>query len=141
MSINLEGFVFDPPPGFRTEELTLGMRLGGASGPSPSLMAQTRPARPGATLDQLATETLVELSQTLGELKASSRAELTFADGAVGIVLSLTLTTQKGDMRQYFAIRLDKGRVCTLTLTVPASALNDANARAYMNAIASVRPS
>src|SRR5690242_2518997 len=112
MTINLEGFTFDPPAGFRTEDLTIGLRLGGVSGPSPSLIAHSRSAREGASLDQIASETLVELSQTLGELKASSRSTMTFADGGEGIVLSFTLNTQTGDLRQYFAMRLHAGRIC-----------------------------
>ena len=47
--MDIAGFTFEPPPGFRTEEMTVGMRLGAMSGPSPSLMlTDHHDAREGA---------------------------------------------------------------------------------------------
>lgn len=135
----LEGFTFRPPPGFRTEEVTFGLRSGlPGSGPAPSLMLQSKAARTGATFEQLVSETLVELAQTIGNLKNLSQSAITFDDGGTGAVLAYAFPTQAGELRQYFVLRLAKGRLCTLTLTLPQSALTDANASSFMKALSSL---
>src|SRR5688572_6836620 len=117
--LTVEGFAIDPPADFKTEEMTIGLRQqvpdGGSSA---SLIVQSKKARPGITLDQLATETVVELTQSLGGMKNLARSELTFTDGGAGVVLSYDWMTASGDMRQYFVLRLHKERVCCVTLTV-----------------------
>lgn len=142
MNMNVEGFSFSPPAGFRTEEMTVGMRMGPPGNRvSPSLIVQSKAAREGATLEALATETLVELAQTVPNMKAPAKTEFTFADGGTGIVLSYTFTAKTGELRQYFVLRLHEGKLCSITLTIPSSALNDGNAKSFMDAIASVKPS
>ncbi|MFT3713667.1 MAG: DcrB-related protein [Archangium sp.] len=140
--INLEGFAFEPPAGFRTEEVTYGLRFGlPGSGPGPSFMLQSKPARAGATLSELASETMVELAQTIGQLKNLTNSELSFTDGGKGAVLAYNFPTHAGEMRQYFVMRLEKGRLCNITLTLPQSALTESNAANFMKAIASLKVS
>jgi hypothetical protein len=140
--LSLEGFRFEVPPGFRTEEVTYGLRFGlPGAGPGPSFMVQSKSARQGATFEQLVSETMVELAQTVGQLKGLTNSELTFADGGKGAVLAYTFPTHAGEMRQYFVMRLEKGRLCNLTLTLPQSALTESNAASFMKAIASLKAS
>lgn len=139
--MDLNGFTFDPPAGFRTEELTVGLRMGTGNRPGPSFIIQSKPAREGATLDTIAAETLVELVQTIPDMKAPSKTEFTFADGGTGVVLAYNFTSKSGDLRQYFVLRLHQGRLCTVALTLPSSALTESNARTFMAAIASLKPS
>lgn len=138
--INVEGFGFEPPPGFRTEEVTVGLRMGlPGSGPGPSFMVQSKAAREGATLEALASETMIELAQTIANIKDLSSHELTFADGGTGAVLAYNFPTHAGDLRQYFVMRLAKGRLCNITLTLPAASVSDANAGVFMKSIASLK--
>ena len=89
--LKIEGFLIDPPADFTTEEMTVGLRQQAPS--SSSLIVQSKKARAGATLDQLATETVVELTQSLTGMKNLTRTELIFADGGVGAMLSYDWTT------------------------------------------------
>ncbi len=140
--MNVAGFSFDPPAGFRTEEMTVGLRMGPPGNRvAPSLIVHSKQAREGATLETLAAETLVELVQTVPNMKSPSKTEFTFADGGTGVVLSYNFTAKTGDLRQYFVLRLHQGKLCSVTLTIPGSALNEGNAKSFMDAIASVQPS
>lgn len=138
--MNLEGFTFDVPAGFRTEEMTVGLRMGTGNRPGPSFIIQSKLAREGATLDAIAAETLIELVQTVPDMKTPSKTEFTFADGGTGVVLAYNFTAKTGDLRQYFVIRLHEGHLCTVALTLPSSALTESNARTFMAAIASLKP-
>ncbi len=139
--MNVQGFSFEPPDGFRTEEMTVGMRMGPPGNhPAPSLIVQSKPAREGASIATLAAEVLGELTQTVPKMKGPSKTEFTFNDGGTGIVLAYNFTAKTGELRQYFALRLHQGRLCSVALTLPASALTEANAKSFMQAIASVRP-
>ncbi len=138
--INLEGFGFDPPPGFRTEEVTFGLRMGlPGSGPGPSLMAQSKVARTGASLEELAAETMIELAHTITNIKNLTNAAIKFVDGGTGAVLAYTFPTQAGEMRQYFVMRLHQGRLCNLTLTLPERSLQESNASLFMKSLASLK--
>jgi hypothetical protein len=137
--MNVEGFTFTPPAGFRTEEQTIALRMG-VEGPAPSLIVQSKPARAGVSLEDLAGQTFSELSQTIPGMKAASRSEFTFADGGNGIVLAYNFPTATGELRQYFVLRLDKQRLCTVTLTLPSASLTEGNARLFMSALASITP-
>src|SRR5689334_11655203 len=67
-NMNVAGHSFEPPAGFRTEEMTVGLRLGlPGKGQSPSLVVQSRAARPGASLETLAAETMTELAQSVAQ--------------------------------------------------------------------------
>jgi hypothetical protein len=138
--MDVQGFAFDPPMGFRTEEMTVGLRMGDGNTPAPSLIVQSKPARAGATLETIGAEVLAELAQTVGKMKVPSLTEFTFADGGAGLVISYNFSTHTGELRQYYALRLHAGRLCTVALTLPSSALTESNARTFMQAIASVRP-
>lgn len=138
--MSLEGFGFDPPPGFRTEEVTIGLRMGlPGSGPQPSLMVQSRAAREGVTLEALVTETMTELAQTVANIKNLTSGAMTFADGGSGAVLAYSFPTQVGELRQYFVMRLERGRQCNITLTLPQASLTESNAASFMKAIASLK--
>jgi hypothetical protein len=139
--MNVEGFNIDPPAGFRTEEMTVGMRMGPPGNRvAPSMIVQSKLAREGATLDALAAETLVELIQTVPNIKNPSKTEFTFADGGTGMVLAYNFTAKTGDLRQYFVLRLHEGKLCSVTLTIPSSSLTEANGKSFMDAIASLKP-
>lgn len=139
--MNVEGFEFAAPPGFRTEEMTVGYRMGlPGSGPGPSIIVQSKPARTGAKLETLAAETMTELTQTIAHLKNLVRAELKFDDGGTGVLLTYEFPTQTGQLRQYFVLRLHGGRLCTVTLTLPSASLTESNAKTFMQAIASIKP-
>ena len=137
--MNIEGFTFTPPAGFRTEEQTIALRMV-VNGPAPSLIVQSKPARPETSLEELAGQTFSELSQTIPGMKSTSRTEFTFADGGTGIVLAYNFPTATGELRQYFVLRLHQQRLCTITLTLPSSSLTEGNARLFMSAIASLTP-
>lgn len=137
--MNVEGFTFSPPPGFRTEEQTIALRMP-APGPAPSLVVQTRPAKPNAKLEELAGQVFAELSQTIPGMKGASRTPFTFTDGGEGVVLAYNFPASTGELRQYFVLRLHQQRLCTVTLTLPASSLTESNARAFMSSLASLTP-
>lgn len=139
--MNVDGFSFEPPVGFRTEETTVGMRMGSpGDGVSPSLVVQSKQARAGATLEMLAAEALLQLAQSVPNMKGPSTTAFTFADGGMGVVLSYSFTGNSGDLRQYSVLRLHEGKLCSVTLTLPPSAHNASNAHSLMAAIASVKP-
>ena len=98
--MSLEGFGFDPPAGFRTEEVTIGLRMGlPGSGPQPSLMVQTKAARPGVTLETLATETMTELAQTVRQYREEDAQPLRLPvgrDGEIALLAeSINVMTQR----------------------------------------------
>jgi len=139
---SIEGFTFTPPSTFRVEDVTMGMSGGlpGKGGVSPSLIIQSRPARAGATLDQHASEVLAELLQTMPSMKDGTKGELTFDDGEKGVVLSYGITSSKGELRQYFVLRLSPKRLCTATLTVPTADLTPTAVAGLMSLLTSITP-
>jgi hypothetical protein len=139
MHLSASGFSLEAPPGYFVEETTLAVRAAVRNGPSPSLIVNSKPVRAGATVEMLATEIVAELSQTLGEMKVPAMSEFTFEDGHKGIVISHGLTTQKGSLRQYFALRLSGQQLATITLTVPEPALNEGSAPIFMKCLASLK--
>jgi hypothetical protein len=139
--MDVEGFTFDAPPGFRTETVTVSMRMAtpGAN-VSPSLVIQSKRAREGATLNDLAVEAIADVAQSVPNIKNASQAPFEFADGGAGVLLSYSVSTHKGELRQYFAMRLDHGRLCCITLTVPTANLTAGSAQLFVKAIQSVKP-
>ena len=138
--LTVHGFAIDPPPDFKPEEMTVGLRQQAApGGPSTSLIIQSKKARAGATLAEIATETVVELTQSLGGMKNRARSEITFADGGEGAVISYDWTTAGGEMRQYFVLRLNGDRLCSLTVTAKRDEVTAASAGTLMKTIASLR--
>jgi hypothetical protein len=138
--LDLNGFGFEPPAGFRTEEVTYGLRFGlPGAGPGPSFMLSSKAAREGATLEHLTGETMTELAQTVPNLKGLTKGELTFTDGGVGALLAYSFPTHAGDLRQYFVLRLSKGRLCQITLTLPQNDLTESNAATFVKAISSLK--
>jgi hypothetical protein len=141
MPFPVTGFSIEPPPGFRTQDMTVSFVTGlPDTGPSPSLIVQSRPAVPGATLDEVAAQTLGELLQTIPGMAQGTKGSITFDDGGKGILLSYTMRTGKGELRQYFVLRLEKGRICTATLTAPVDGLTEAVGQALIKCLKSIRP-
>ena len=141
MSTSIEGFVFDQPPGFRTQDVTIAMTTGlPDTGPSPSLIVQSRPARAGADIETIAAETLAELLQTIPGMIQGTKGQITFDDGGKGMMLSYTMSSGKGPLRQYFVMRIHQGRVCTATLTAPLTSLSEGAAASMMKCLSSIRP-
>ena len=137
---DLNGFQFSPPPGYRVDEVMSSWRSPSTSAGSASFIAQSKKARLGASLEELTTETVLELTQSLGNgLKDMSKAEFGFDDGGTGMLLGFTLNTSTGTFRQYFALRLQGDRLCTLTVTASAASLDQAQANALLTSIASLR--
>jgi hypothetical protein len=135
------GFRIEPPISFRVQDTSVGFVTGMPSGTaSPSLVVQTKPARTGATVDAVAAELLAELLQTIPGMAQGSKGELTFDDGVKGVILSYSMQSGRGELRQYFVVRVSDARVCTAVLTVPVKGLNDAVAQSMMKCLKSIRP-
>jgi hypothetical protein len=133
------GFHLEPPPGFRVQETSVSFVTGLPDrGASPSLIVQTRPSRTGATVEGVASELLAELLQTIPGMAQGSKGEITFDDGAKGVILSYGMHTGRGELRQYFVIRLNEGRICTALLTVPVEGVSDAAAHSMMRCLKSI---
>jgi hypothetical protein len=141
--LKVDSICFDPPAGFATLETTVSLRaLGEGNGwaPRTSMVAHVTPARAGASLPELAGEMTADLTRGVPGMRDLTTAELQFRDGAAGILLAYTLSAgPAGSLRQYHALRLDEGRLSTLTLTVPVSTLNETTAQLYVEALASMR--
>jgi hypothetical protein len=141
MEYPVEGFALDLPAGYRVHDVTVSFITGMPDrGPSPSLIVQSKPARPGLTLETAAAETLAELLQTIPGMAQGSKGELTFDDGGKGILLSYSMPSGRGELRQYFALRLVNGRLCTATLTAPVAGLSEAAAKAMIACLKSIKP-
>lgn len=141
MEYPLEGFKLDLPQGYRVHDVTVSFITGMPDrGPSPSLIVQSKPAVPGATLETVAAEILGELLQTIPGMAQGSKGALDFDDGGKGMLLSYSMPSGRGELRQYFALRLANGRVCTATLTAPVAGLNEASAKAIISCLKSIRP-
>lgn len=135
--LTVNGFSIAPPADFDLEEMTVGLRRPAQNA---SVIVQSKRARDGATLDALATETTVELSQSLPGMENLARSALTFDDGGEGIVLSYDWQTHQGRLRQYFVIRLASGKQCSMTVTVPRDGVTPESAGELMRVIMSLRP-
>jgi len=135
----------------------------------PNLILQSRPARPGADVATLAGETMAELSQSVGGMSNLSSVPFGFDDGAAGVLLAYDFpmgpagaghgrpaapekaAAEKAApaappsgvaaiaMRQYHVLRLDEGRLTTLTLTVGTADLTPALGEGYLRSLASAR--
>ncbi|HEU5218530.1 MAG TPA: DcrB-related protein [Gemmatimonadales bacterium] len=92
----------------------------------PSLVIHHQPAVPGESLDDAAARFTAELMNAIPQMTDVDRAELVFADGAVGRLTAFTFTAAPGArLRQLHAFRLEGPRVVSLTLTVNADALGE----------------
>jgi hypothetical protein len=138
--LEIAGFSFDAPDAFRTEEMTVALRGPLSHEAGPSIIVQSRKARLGASLEELAAETIAELAQSVAGMKNLSRTALDFADGGKGILLGYDLQTSAGRLRQYFVMRLNGDRLCSMTVSAPYEGLNDTVAAQLMKSIASIRP-
>jgi hypothetical protein len=141
MPFAVTGFSIEPPQGFRAQDMTVSFVTGlPDTGPSPSLIVQSKPVPAGATVDKVAAETLGELLQTIPGMAQGTKGEIAFDDGARGVLLAYTMRTGKGELRQYFAMRVDNGRVCTATVTAPVDGLTEATGQALIKCLKSIRP-
>jgi hypothetical protein len=139
--MQVDAFQFNPPEAFRMEEMTIALRQeSGKKGPAPSMLVQSKRARPGAPIELLAGETAAELARTLGGLENMSKTQFNFDDGGTGVVLAYDFKASTGQLRQYFVLRLHRDRLCTITITIPRTELNEASAASILKSMASVRP-
>lgn len=148
--MRIDGIVFEPPAGFEPSETLITLATaaapappaaggGGARPVRPNLIVQNRAARPGADLGVLAGEYMAELSQSVGGLKDMTSVPFGFDDGTSGILLAYDFPVPKpgGEMRQYHVLRMDDGRLTTMTLTVGKADLTPALGESYLRALAS----
>jgi hypothetical protein len=141
MAFGMNGFTIDQPAGFRVQDMTVSFVTGlPDTGPSPSLIVQSKPVPQGKTVDEIAAETLAELLQSIPGMAQGTKSNLTFDDGGRGVLLSYTMRTKRAELRQYFVLRVDNGRLCTATLTAPVDAITDTLAQSLMKCLKSIRP-
>lgn len=136
--ISIEGFSMQKPQELALQDVTQAFRVP-VDGPSIGLVVQSKLARAGATLEVLAGEALAELAVSLPSVKNATKSPMTFDDGGVGVVLSFWMPSKVGELRQYYVMRLDNGRLCTVSLTIPKPALTEGNAQRYMEMISSLK--
>lgn len=92
----------------------------------PSLVIHHHPAVEGESLADAAARVTAELMSAIPQMTDVDRAELVFADRAVGRLLAFTFTAAPGvRLRQLHAFRLEGPQVVSLTLTVNADALGE----------------
>lgn len=137
MAITIEGFTMQQPRELQLQDVTQAYRVP-VDGPAIGMVVQSKVARAGATLEMLAGETLAELAVSLPAVKDVNKSPMTFNDGGAGIVLSFWMPSKVGELRQYYVMRLDNGRLCSVSLTIPRPALTEGNAQRYMEMIASL---
>jgi hypothetical protein len=93
-----------------------------------SLIVHRREAGADASLEVLAGEVTAELLSSIGGLSGLTTETLTFADGAMGMVIGFDFgAPEVGTARQFHALRKDGTVLTTITLTVDKLSLNDAN--------------
>ena len=135
----INAFQYEPPPGYRPEESMESLRGPTLGGFSPSFIIQSKRARLGASLEDLATEAIVDLNQSLGAgMKNMSKAEFSFDDKSSGVLIAFNLQTKTGSFRQYFVLRVHGDRLCTITVTVPSTAFDEKAATSLLASIASL---
>jgi hypothetical protein len=139
--LEIEGFEFDCPPGFTTESATVAMRMR-VPGVDvvPSLVIQSRAAPPGVKLSDLAISAINQIARSVQNIKDPSHGQINFDDGAEGVLLSYGVRTERGEVHQYYALRLEGERYCTLAMTFPTANLKPATHQLIVKAIASIRP-
>lgn len=147
-----DGLTIEPPEGFELEESMLALRKSSdalneprARQPQqvvrPNLLIRRRPARTGATLEQLAGEMCGELVKSLPGLDDLETAVFKFTDGHEGLMVAYDFAaTEATLLRQYHALRLDEGTLTTLTLTCDARALSEELRDRWFASLASAGP-
>jgi hypothetical protein len=132
---------FEPPAGFSPDETMISLRAPTVgTAPSPSLVAHSKTARKGASLEELVGEMTAELVQGVSGLKDLTTAEFTFDDASTGVLIAYNLPVATGVLlRQYHVLRLDDDRLTTLTLTVPVQGVTEAQSELYVKSLASIR--
>jgi hypothetical protein len=137
--MDVHGFRFEPPRGYELEESTIAWRLKTTQPLSASLIVQSKKGRLGATIEELAAEAILDLNQSLGSgMKNMMKAEFAFDDGSSGVLVGYDLFAKTGNFRQYFALRLHRERLCTITVTVPSAGFDQQSATEILSAIASL---
>jgi hypothetical protein len=161
--LRIDGITFEPPAGFEPSETLITLTLPAPAAPPapgpravrPNLIVQSRAARPGAEIGLLAGEYMAELGQSVGGMKDLTSVPFEFDDGTTGVLLAYDFpmappgaahaaggappkpAAAGGGMRQYHALRLDEGRLTTMTLTVGTADLTPALGESYLKALAS----
>lgn len=152
MRQTIDGLEIQMPEGFEREETMVAFR---APEPPdlrdpralqrqlitrPNFVVHRKKAPPGSDLADLAAQTSRELTDSIAGILGLDMAELTFADGATGVLLNYDFPATKAfTLRQYHAIRLDGGIVTTLTLTTVAAAVSEKVQNEYVESLRSAR--
>lgn len=88
----------------------------------PNIVVHVQRVPQGASVDQVATQRVAELMASLPGMEQVDTAQLTFAHGGTGRVISYVFAaTQSARVRQYQALDLAGGTLVSLTLTVDAA--------------------
>lgn len=122
---------FDAPGGFAEDEVTAvwGPRvdptlrdprmLQKQVASRPSFVAQTRRVEGGLSLSRLVAEVIRDLADSIPGLAPVVPSDVTFDDGAQGILLELAFSLEPGfDVNQLQVARLDRDIFTTLTFSI-----------------------
>jgi hypothetical protein len=131
------GLRLDPPADFVVDQTMISFRapppvvgdprvLQKQTAIRPSLIVHRRDVGLLAPLEILAGEVTAELVSSVAGLSGLSSETFTFADGAVGIIISFDFAAAEvGTARQYHALRKDDAVLTTLTLTLDKLTLTE----------------
>lgn len=143
MLYGVDGLIIEAPFGFAPESETVCFRAApsGAGALRPNLVFHRRPAARGASLADCAASIVRELSAAVPGIGTIASADLRFADGARGVVLSYEFPAASlagVSIAQLQALRLDGATLATLAFTVPAPELTGARRAEVLRAFASL---
>jgi hypothetical protein len=103
----------------------------------PNLIVHWRSAGDSPSLEKLAAEVIVELSQSVVGMTEQRSGEFVFADGYVGFIASFEFHAgQNVHLKQWVALRLVGDHVAAFTLTMGVETPQDVEQK-YLEAIAS----
>jgi hypothetical protein len=143
------GLRLDPPEDFVIDQTMISFRAPAPTAGDPRVLQKQTAIRPSlivhrrdvgamAPLEILAGEVTAELVSTVSGLSGLSSEAFTFADGAVGIIISFDFAAPEvGTARQYHALRKDNAVLTTLTLTIDKLTLNEATKSRWLALFAS----
>ena len=145
----VEGISFEPPPGLEREEVMASFRVPAKAGLRdarvehpirPNLVVHRRPAKPGSDLAAVVASVREQLVKSLLGMSPIESADITFADGAKGVLLAFSFPAPQGlSCAQLQALRLDGGTVTSLTMTTEESHLTPGDRDAYLKALGSAK--
>jgi hypothetical protein len=146
----LNGLRFDPPGDFQPDEaiLSLSAPMPALKAPlavqkqllvRPNLIVHRRLVSASASVPMLCGEICAELAAAMPTMENLATAEISFKDGARGMLVSFDFAAGAANakVRQFQALRLDGPLFSTLTLSVDATTLNDELTKHWLSVLAS----